>query len=104
MPSYLPLAPPSQVESSASYSVKPYVLSVSIANCETVHDFIFDLFRSAEDVRVVLRKSADAQQSVHDAGTLIAVDRTEFAQTDRQVAILRIGRGRSECGTGSSSA
>ena len=31
-PSYLPLAPPSQVDSSASYSSKPKVFSVSAAN------------------------------------------------------------------------
>src|ERR1039458_2914832 len=34
---------------------------------QTVDDLVFDLLGSAEDVRIVLRKSADAEQAVQDA-------------------------------------
>ena len=54
---------------------------------EAVHDFVFDLFRRAEDVRVVLSKAAHAQQAMHGAGALIAVNGAEFAQAHRQIAI-----------------
>ena len=54
---------------------------------QAVDDFVLDLLRRAEDVRVVLRESADAKQSVHHARALVAIDRAEFAQTHRQVAI-----------------
>ena len=78
---------------------------MSIANCEAVHDFVLDLLRRAEDVRVVLREAADAKQAVHHAGALVAIDGAELAQPHRQVAIaaLAVAR-RSGCGTGSSSA
>ncbi len=58
-----------------------------MANCEAAHDLVFDLFGRAEDVRVVLRESAHAQQAVHHAGALVAVDGAEFAQAHRQIAI-----------------
>jgi hypothetical protein len=37
-------------------------------------DFAFDLRRHAEDVGVVLREAAHAQQAVHGSGALIAID------------------------------
>ena len=37
-------------------------------------DLVFDLLRSAEDVGVVLRKAANAQQAVHGAAALVAID------------------------------
>ncbi len=42
------------------------------------YDFIFNLGGSAENVRVVLREAADAQQAVHGAGALVAIDVAEF--------------------------
>ena len=37
-------------------------------------DFVFNLAGGAEDVGVVLRKAAHAQQAVHGAGALVAID------------------------------
>jgi len=54
-------------------------------------DFVFDLAGGAEDVGVVLGKAADAQQAVHGAGALVAVDVAEFGVADGQVAV-RLGR------------
>ena len=54
---------------------------------QAADDFVFDLIGSAEDVRVVLGKAAHAQQAVHHARALVAIDRAEFAQAHRQVAI-----------------
>ena len=50
-------------------------------------DFVFDLLGGAEDVGVVLGKAADAEQAVHGAGALVAVDVAEFG------VALRAGRG-----------
>ena len=50
-------------------------------------NFIFDLFGGAENVRVVLRESAHAQQAVHHARALVAVDRAEFRQAHGQLAV-----------------
>ena len=86
-PSYLPLAPPSQVEISASYCSKPKVFSISMREFEAVHHFVFDLLRRAEDVRVVLRESAHAQQPVHRPAALVAIHRAQLAQPHRQLAI-----------------
>ncbi len=58
-----------------------------MANCRQSHHFVFDLLRRAENVRVVLREAAHAEQPVQHAGALIAVDRAQFAQPHRQIAI-----------------
>ena len=50
-------------------------------------DFRFDLVRRAENMRVVLSKSAHSQQSVHYPRALVAIDSPEFAQPHRQIAI-----------------
>ena len=50
-------------------------------------DFTFDLFRHAEDVRVILGKAANAQQAVHHARALVAIHRAQFAEAHRQVAV-----------------
>ena len=50
-------------------------------------DLALDLLRRAEDVRVVLRKAAHAQQSVHRARALVAVDIPQLRIAHRQVAI-----------------
>ena len=54
---------------------------------QAAHHFVFDLLRRAEDVRVVLRESAHAQQAVHGAAALVAIHRAELAQPHRQLAI-----------------
>ena len=45
------------------------------------------LLLGAEDVRVVLRKAAHAQEPVQRAGRLVAVHRAELGETQRQVAV-----------------
>src|SRR5579864_9046090 len=98
----------SQVLSSTWYSVKPKAWStaraksmqptISSSICSGVQkmddahifctpDLVFDLFGGAEDVSVVLGEAADAQQAVHHAGTLVAVDRAQLAVTLGQVAV-----------------
>ena len=54
-------------------------------------DFIFDLAGRAEDVGVVLGKAAHAQQAVHGAGALVAVDVAQLGIALGQVAIA-LGR------------
>src|ERR1700733_2874725 len=54
---------------------------------DAVGDFFFDLFGSAEDVGVILSESADAQQAVHDSGTLVAIDGAELSETHREIAV-----------------
>ena len=54
---------------------------------KAVHDFVFDLLGCAEDVRVILREAAHAEQAVEHAGALIAVDRAQLAQAHRQIAV-----------------
>ncbi len=41
----------------------------------------------AEDVGIVLSETADAQQTVQDAGALVAVDGAELAQAHGQIAV-----------------
>ncbi len=50
-------------------------------------DLVFDLTGGAEDVGVVLGKAADAEEAVHGAGALVAVDVAEFGETDGEVAV-----------------
>src|SRR5216684_4300665 len=54
---------------------------------QAADDFSFDLIRSTKNVSVVLGEAANAQQSVHHARTLVAIDGAEFAQAHRQIAI-----------------
>ena len=51
----------------------------------------FDLLGRAEDVGVVLREAADAQQAVHGAGALVAVDVAELGVALREVAVADLG-------------
>src|SRR5690348_10513627 len=50
-------------------------------------DFAFDLIWPAEDMRVILRKAADPQQSMKDSSALIAINRAEFGESQRQFAV-----------------
>src|SRR5271169_2888681 len=54
---------------------------------DAADDFVFDLLGSAEDVGVVLGKAAHAQQAVHDAGALVAIDGAELAVARWQIAV-----------------
>ena len=48
---------------------------------------VLNLAGSAEDVRVVLRKAAHAQQAVHGSRALVAIDVAQLGQAHRQVAV-----------------
>ena len=50
-------------------------------------DLVLDLIGRHEDVRIVLREAADAEQAVQGAGQFMAVHDAEFADTQRQVAV-----------------
>ena len=54
---------------------------------DAADDLVFDLLGSAEDVGVVLGKAAHAQQAVHDAGALVAIDGAELAEAHGQIAV-----------------
>ena len=58
-----------------------------IDQIENAFDFTFQLLRRAEDVRVVLGKSADAQHAVQYSGTFIAIDSAQLCESQRQVTI-----------------
>ena len=59
---------------------------------DAVLNFLFDLLRHAEDVRVVLREAAHAQQAVQHAGALVAIHGAELGQAHRQIAIAAQAR------------
>src|SRR5579875_3044496 len=54
-------------------------------------DLAFDLFGRAEDMRVVLREAAHAQQAVHGARTFITINISELGVALRQIAVA-LGR------------
>ena len=58
-----------------------------LGKVDAADDLVFDLLRRAEDVGVILGKAAYAHQPVHDARALVAIDRAQLAQADRQVAV-----------------
>src|ERR1035437_5950382 len=60
---------------------------------EAIHYFVFNLVRGAEDVRVVLREAADAEEYVEHAGALVAVDGAELAKPHREVAVAALAVG-----------
>ncbi len=50
-------------------------------------DLVVDLLRGADDVRVVLREAAHAQETVQDAGLLVAVHGAQLGPAQRKVAV-----------------
>src|SRR5213080_1349226 len=67
--------------------VEPEILQHVISKLDAACNLLFNLFRRAKDVRVVLSKSAHAQQSMHHARPLIPIDRPQFTQPHRQISI-----------------
>ena len=57
------------------------------AEAEDFADFVFDLFRRADDVGIVLREAADAHQAVQHAGLLIAVNRAKLGPAGGQFTV-----------------
>ena len=68
-------------------SLKPKVLRTDCGEVDAGYDLVFDLLRGAEDVGVVLGEAADAEQAVHGAGALVAIDVAEFGVALREVAV-----------------
>ena len=58
-----------------------------IEEVDRVLDLLLDLIRRDEEMRIVLREVADAEQAVELAGLLVAMDEAEFAEAQRQVAV-----------------
>ena len=55
-------------------------------------DLVLDLIGRHEDVRIVLREAADAEQTVQRAGQLMAVHDAELAHAQRQITVgVRLG-------------
>ena len=50
-------------------------------------DFGFDLRRHAENVGVVLREAADAEQAVKDAAALVAIDGAKLGEAHGKIAV-----------------
>src|SRR5216683_3035017 len=50
-------------------------------------DFRFDLRRHAENVRVVLRESADAEQAMKHATSFVAIDSAKFSEAHGKIAV-----------------
>ena len=57
------------------------------AEVEARRDLVLDLLLGAEDVRVVLREAAHAQQAVQRARGLLAVQQAGLVEAHRQVAV-----------------
>ena len=57
---------------------------------EQAGDLVRHLLAGAEDVAVVLREAADPHQPVQRAGALVAVDRAELEQPQRQLAVAAL--------------
>ncbi len=58
-----------------------------MTNSSAARELGDDLVARAEDVRVVLGHAPDAGESVHDARLLVAVDRPELEEAQREVAV-----------------
>ena len=84
--SSLPRRLAGRVESSARTS-SPNVVVDHARELEAADDLVLDLIPAAEDVRVVLRDVAHAQEPVHRARVLVAVHEALLGQPQRQVAV-----------------
>ena len=67
--------------------IKAEILHHSEGEIHASFHFRFDLRRHAENVGVVLRKAADAQQAVQHSAALVAVNSPEFREAHGQIAI-----------------
>jgi hypothetical protein len=57
------------------------------AEVDAAGNLVADLLLGAEDVRVVLREGARAQQAVEGAGGLLAVQQAGLGEAQRQIAV-----------------
>ena len=58
-----------------------------IEEVDRVLDLLLDLIRRDEEMRIVLREVADAEQAVELARLLMAMDEAELAEAQRQIAV-----------------
>ena len=58
-----------------------------VEQADDVLDLVLHLLGRHEDVRVVLREAAHAEQSAQSAGQLVAVHKTQLAAAKRQIAV-----------------
>ena len=64
-----------------------------VEELDDILNFVLHLIPCHEDMRVVLREAAHAEQAVQRAGELMAVDQTELTDSERQVAVgVRLAR------------
>ncbi len=63
-----------------------------VEQADDILDLILHLLPGHEDVRVVLREAADAEEAVQRAGKLVAVNKAQLAHTQGQIAVgVRLG-------------
>ena len=67
--------------------LEPKHLVETVDEVHYAEDFALNLFRRHENVGVVLRKAADAHQTVQRAGKLVAVHQSKLGKALRQVAV-----------------
>ena len=85
--------------------LQPELVVDRVAEVEAAEDLVLDLLGRAEDVRVVLREHAHAQQAVQRAGQLVAVQDAGLGEAQRQLAVAVARRpSRAPRARGSSSA
>jgi hypothetical protein len=66
---------------------QPHALEHELHQIESGPELFLDLIGGAEEVGVVLGQSANAEHAVEFARLLVPVDRSEFRQPHRQIAI-----------------
>src|SRR5579863_3343224 len=67
--------------------VKTEIFHYGESKIDAGFHFAFDLRWCAENVRVVLRETADTQETVQDAAALVAIDSAEFGETHGKIAV-----------------
>ena len=75
-----------RVDSSTKYS-NPNLLIHLIDQIDDADDLIRNLIRVHEDMCVILREAAHAEQTVQRARQLMAMDKTQLAHAQRQLAV-----------------
>ncbi len=73
-------------------SIEAEGLEHGVNELDAAFDLSFQLVAHAEDVRIVLGEAANAQQAVHHAGALEAINGAEFREAHGQLAITAQAR------------
>src|SRR5713101_1233641 len=67
--------------------VEAEIFHDGVSEIDAGFDFRFDLRGHAENVRVVLRESADAEQAVKHAAAFVAIDSAEFGEAHGKITV-----------------